>query len=157
MIFLFPRWDMLIPWTGTSFVKVLPPLQPILSPISHCIKPCSLVGRSEVPIQSSEVPSHIPWPLEFHINGSILRVDPLEILMEILMENHWGYFLLNESNKSKHQKKIDCLQKTQLCKQSGEVDRYLLLSSFLWQWHFLVGEKPWIWSSRNWRKLRICV
>lgn len=44
--------------------------------------------------------------------------------MEILMENHWGYFLLNESNKSKHQKKSIAFKKHNYVNR-GEVDRYL--------------------------------
>ena len=40
-----------------------------------------------------------------------LKSGPIGKLMEILMENHWGYFLLNESNKSKQNKKLIAFKK----------------------------------------------
>lgn len=83
-----------------------------------------------------------------NINGSILRVDPWKFWWKFSWKTI-GDRLLNESNKSKHKQKSDCLFKHNYV-NSGEVDRYLFS-------HFYDNVIFWILKLQGLEKLRICV
>ena len=73
--------------------------------------------------------------------------------MEMFMENNWGYFLLNESNKSKHKKKMIAFKKHNYVNTVVKLtvtSSLTLYDNVIFWWVFLRDTKK-NWSSRDWR------